>query len=112
MDTTLSISSQKIESCTEVAKYLNAIGIECFTVYNTTAHMGKIENGCNITFPRISKKTIVDTWPLLKQRYGLGCAHISVPPYFSGCVYDYMRDSSCPAPDFVPKSNLKRTYCM
>ena len=112
MDTVLSISSQKIESCTEVAKYLNAIGIECSTVYNTTSHMNNIETGCNITFPRISKKQIKETWPLLKQRYKLGCAHISTPPYFSGCIYDYIRDSCCPAPDFTPKMNLKKKYSL
>lgn len=112
MDSVLSISSDNIESCNEVAKYLNAVGIECFTVYNTTAHMGKTENGCNITLPRVTKNQVKETWPLLKQRYKLGCAHIHVPPYFSGCIYDYIRDSSCPAPDFVPKSNLKRKYSM
>lgn len=97
MNTVLSISSSKIESCNEVAKYLNALGIECFTVYNTTSNNNKIENGCNITFPNMEKEKLGITWPLLKQRYDLGCSHVSVSYNFSGCVYDYIRESECPS---------------
>jgi len=96
MNPVLSISSQKIESCNEVAKYLNLIGIECFTVYNTTSHNNKIENGCNITFPGMDKKGLKETWPMLKKRYDLNCAHVNASPVFSGCIYDYIRESDCP----------------
>ena len=97
MDSVLSISSDRIESCNEVAKYLNVMGIECFTVYNTTSHKNKIENGCNISFHKMDKKDINSTWDLLKKRYKLGCAHLTVYPIFSGCIYDYIRESNCPS---------------
>ena len=94
----LSISSPKIESCTEVAKYLHALDINCHVVYNNTVIDGDIETGCNIVIPGVEKKEVKKLWPCLKKRYDLRCAHVSNPPVFSGCVYDYIRETDCPGP--------------
>ena len=93
---TLSISSYKVESCNEVAKYLCALDINCNVVYNTTVINGNIEPGCNIILVDNNKKQIEKLWPCLKQRYNLTCAHLSNPPLFSGCIYDYIKKTECP----------------
>ena len=56
-----------------------------------------VENGCKILFGSASKSTIKTTWENLKQEHNLTCAHIKIPHLFSGCIYDYLADSKCPA---------------
>ena len=73
------------------------------TVYEITSSVddesGKchIEQGVCIELYTATKEDIKNKiWPKLKSRFDLECAHITVPDNFAGCIYDYVRESSCP----------------
>ena len=57
-----------------------------------------LEKGCEIKIVN-HKPSLVDNtfWNKLKTKFYLDCAHIAVDNgRFSGCVYDYLRESACP----------------
>ena len=87
------------EDCTEL---LRALGILA-TVYPTMSSVGDLsssrhylENGLSLILQKIQKTTVRETlWPLIRERYGLTCAHVSEND-FKGCILDWMRPSLCP----------------
>ena len=100
-NSTLSISSQSIRNCKDVAEYMKKSGIPCHVTENHTVinNLGKysIENGCQIKIGSHNSK-LIDTnfWIQLKNKFSLKCAHLEVEGKFKGCIYDYLRSSNCP----------------
>ena len=100
-NSTLSISSNQINDCKDVAIYMKYLGISCFVNSNYTIIMEngkyKLENGCQIKFGSHAPD-MIDTnfWIKLKNKFGLNCAHLHVEGKFKGCIYDYLRNSNCP----------------
>ena len=101
-NSTLNISSKGIKSCKDVAKFLADQGILCHVSTNTTVFEKNgeftLEKGCEIKIVN-HKPSLVDNtfWNKLKTKFELECAHIAVDNgRFSGCVYDYLRESACP----------------
>lgn len=113
---TLSVSSPSITSCREIAEYMRERQIACDITSNYTvmcpthdaqrtaqppsapqpAH-GAIETGCRIRFHNHHPARINPVfWSHLRERFGLSCGHLVVAGKFSGCVYDYFRESCCP----------------
>jgi hypothetical protein len=68
---TLHISSPKIQSCNEVAKYLHAVGINCFVGYSMYSDNKSLTNGCSITVPKQNSDEIKRIYDPLKRRYDL-----------------------------------------
>tara|TARA_B100000683_G_C12015623_1_gene359798 strand:- start:155 stop:490 length:336 start_codon:yes stop_codon:yes gene_type:complete len=96
----LSISKKHL-NCLEIAKYLKTVGIMASITPNTTVvcnqHKCKLENGCRILLNDCDKQIIKEKiWEPIKNKNQLNCAHIKIPNTFSGCIYDYLRDSNCP----------------
>ena len=111
-DTTLSISSRAISDCRQVAEYLRLCKIPCHVTSNHTVirdshydpevhphnYNYTIETGCQIKFgshpPHMLNSLF---WTRLKNAFQLQCAHVHVEGKFKGCIYDYLRESDCPA---------------
>lgn len=102
----LSISHTQLD-CQAVARDLARLGIVARIDSNqsvvcehnaagTTGTTCRIERGCHILLPETTMDRVADTWRHLQARYTLSCAHLSVPPVFAGCVWDYLRPSQCP----------------
>ena len=97
----LSISSDKIKNCNEVAEFLKKNKIMCSVTENTSvvSYNGQyqIEKGCRILFNSHKPKMINNNfWDSLKNEFDLTCAHLKVEGKFKGCIYDYLKDSACP----------------
>lgn len=55
------------------------------------------EAGVILDLYKSSKQEVTERlWPQLRDIFSLECAHITAPD-FRGCVYDWMRESQCPA---------------
>lgn len=103
----LSISHTQLD-CQAVARDLARLGIVaridsnqsvvCEHVKDTTDGIRRcrIETGCHILLPETTMDRVADTWRHLQKRYSLSCAHLRVPPVYSGCVWDYLQPSQCP----------------
>ena len=101
----LSISSETIGErggCALVAKFLAEMNIAADVTSNSsvieTEHGGTftIERGCRILLSGQQPEVVGQLWPKLKEEFGLQCAHFKQESMFSGCIYDYLRDSNCP----------------
>ena len=68
---TLYISSPKIQSCNEVAKYLHAIGVNCFIGYAMYSDNKSLSDGCVITLSNKNSDEIKRIYDPLKKRYDL-----------------------------------------
>jgi len=100
----LSISSNKIKSCRDVAEKLVKMRVLSQVKTNDTIACENgnyyIEKGCSILLPGLNKKLInTKVWQPLKEEYGLHCAHLKVNDRYNGCVNDYIRKSDCPTTD-------------
>jgi len=102
----LSISSANLK-CSEIAMYLKKIKI----MGNVTSNKSIIcqgdtctmEHGCSILLNQIDKKSLENqVWKPIKKNNNLTCAHLNIPGLFSGCIYDFIRDTNCP--NFLKKS--------
>lgn len=97
----ISISSDKIDNCTEIATFLANMNIACSISENISVvpydNRMVLEKGCRIKIgghePGIINNSM---WDKLKNKFDLTCAHIHVEGKFKGCIYDYFRKSSCP----------------
>lgn len=98
---TLSISSHKITDCSKVVNTLKKIGVISQVNHNTSIVKENnkfiIENGCNIKFIEFPKHlSLKNTWKILKNNHKLTCAHLEIPGKYTGCIYNYLRPTSCP----------------
>ena len=108
---TISISSPKLSSnCEEVVQTLKHLGImsnitpnrTIFTPNNDIASTVRVrtEQGCRIIFgvppEKNIHKEVEKVWKIVKKKHNLTCAHVNVNHNWSGCIYDYLRPSSCP----------------
>jgi hypothetical protein len=100
LSVTLSISGHRLD-CNEVAEHLRKAGIMSSVMSNTSVvyqnAQYQLEPGCRILVNECDKKTLNHSiWQPIKTMGNLSCAHVHVPGQFSGCIYDYLRDSACP----------------
>ena len=105
MQATLKISCRKNldkNITAEVVSKLTSLNQAC-TIYDTTSSVDDdsgeyfVEYGFAIELYNITKPHIRDSiWPALKTMLDLECAYIIIPNQFSGCIYDYFRDTVCP----------------
>ena len=103
---TLSISSPNLK-CSEIAMYLKKSKIMGnVTSNNSIICQGKtctLEHGCSILLNQISKNSLENNvWKPIKKDNKLNCGHLNIPGSFSGCIYDFIRDTDCP--NFLKKS--------
>lgn len=100
-NSTISISSVKINDCREVATFLASMNIACSISENISVvpydNNMVLEKGCQIKIgghkPEIINHSM---WDKLKNKFDLTCAHIHVDGKFKGCIYDYFKESCCP----------------
>ena len=100
----LSISSNNIQKCSDVADQLLTVGIQCKVIENTSIVLNHKTNqyvkerGCDIliTDPVVTQKKIKAIWMPIRERYNLECAYLNILGNYQGCIWDYMRDSNCP----------------
>ena len=95
----LSISSKSIETqggCEAVAQWLAANSVEADVTRNwsTTGDNNQVVEGCRIVMGS-DEKNIRELWPQLKQTFDLQCAHLREEKFFSGCIHDYFKVSTC-----------------
>ena len=97
---TLSISSKNIPNCKKVAQLMVNLGIVSSITPNYTVldsmYGHYIENGCKIFMGSTDINDIRKVWNPLKKEYNLNCAHLHIKGKYSGCIYDFFRDSNCP----------------
>jgi hypothetical protein len=60
-------------------------------------HQGRCwrEEGCHVVQSVTDVKTVDRTWSVLRDTFGLDCAHLHVSTQFSGCVLNFLRPSLC-----------------
>ena len=96
----LYISSPNINSCKDVALFLQTCGIVCSVATNHSIILsnGKytLETGCNIKLPDtiptdIDKKI----WKPLKKTFNLDCAYLKIKGGFGGCILDFIGPTEC-----------------
>lgn len=91
---TLSVSSPTLD-CGDLMRTLLACGFPVDVTANATILQdGDLEKGCRL---RLQKpEHVPPVWRIIKEHHGLDCAHLQMDAHFSGCIYDYLRASSCP----------------
>ena len=97
----LSISSNNIKNCENVANLMLNLGIisKITKNYSIVRSDGNIikEHGCDIKFTSFkNKQQIIKSWDNLKEKYNLTCAYLEIPNKFSGCIYNYINPPECP----------------
>ena len=95
----MSISKEGLR-CEDVAQALLRAGIACSVTPNTSVQCSdtgvcKLEQGCRIVHSMQHKGEVAHAWRVLRTRFDLGCAHLSIPPIFSGCIRDFLQPSLC-----------------
>ena len=94
----MSISKKGLR-CEEVAQALQQAGIACSITSTTSVLCSQgtcaLEPGCRIVQPVKHKGEVAHAWRVLRTRFDLGCAHLSIPPTFSGCIRDFLQPSLC-----------------
>ena len=100
----LSVSRAGGLDCARVADALLRCGVPCVVVTNASVVQDPKtqrcapEQGCTVTLTGLRPDLIgTRVWDVLKPRFGLTCAHLSIPGRFNGCIYDFIRPSACPA---------------
>lgn len=88
--------------CEEVAKALKQAGISCSVTPNTSVQCSSegtcaLEHGCRIVQSMQNKGEVAHAWRVLRTRFDLGCAHLSISPIYSGCILDFLQPSQCSA---------------
>jgi len=98
----LSVSNKTLK-CDDIAQYLVRAGVVASITQNQSILCDNkkpdachIEYGCRILFGQASKETVSMVWKDIKKNNELTCAHIKVPNTFSGCIYDFLRETKCP----------------
>lgn len=92
----------KITSCKEIAETLQSCKIPCkvietHSIIPSRSGSHRYEKGCDILLTNYHHDKIVSTvWKPLQTKYEFDCAYIEIPGGFSGCIYDFMRQSNCP----------------
>lgn len=104
MKAELKISSLSLINYREVAVLMAGLRVSS-TVYETMSSVSGqddegyvIEYGVCIQLYNVNREMIKDAiWPSLREAYEIECAHISDTEGSSCCIYDYIRDTACPA---------------
>lgn len=97
----LNISSKKIKHCDDIVSLLQKNSIIANVSSNKTIIKKNkkyiIENGCKITLSTDSPDKLKATlWEPLKKEFDLNCGYLKIQGEYSGCVYNFYRDSNCP----------------
>jgi hypothetical protein len=97
----LSISSKHIKDCNDVANFFLDMGIMCSVTENISVVPYKnkyiTEKGCRIKMGS-HKPELIDKnfWFKIKDKFRLDCAHLHVEGKFTGCIWNYIKDTDCP----------------
>lgn len=101
----LSISKKGLR-CSEVAEFMNnKMHVPCSVTGNYSVQCSSspeskkkcdIERGCRIVFQEDQENKVEEVWENLKEEFDLKCAHLEGRVHFNGCIYDYLKPSSCP----------------
>uniref|UniRef100_A0A6C0C1G4 Uncharacterized protein n=1 Tax=viral metagenome TaxID=1070528 RepID=A0A6C0C1G4_9ZZZZ len=87
------------EDCMGVLRLLNIKATAHSTLSNvsdTASGAIHAEPGVSLILQNIQKSMVRNKlWPLIRDRYGLTCAHVSEDD-FHGCILDWMKPSICP----------------
>jgi hypothetical protein len=86
-------------ACTRLLCDLKLSGTASNTVSSVdeSADAWAIESGVALEIYDCTKGDRCDRlWPQLKVQFPLECAHVKVMDGFSGCIYDWMRETACP----------------
>ena len=90
----LSVSSATL-NCGDLMRTLLACGFPVDVTANATILQdGDLEKGCRLQLQK--PEHVPPVWRIIKEHHGLDCAHLQMDAHFSGCIYDYLRASSCP----------------
>lgn len=91
----LSLSSPHLD-CGDLVRTLVSCGFPADVTENASIMRdGKLEKGCRVQLQK--PEHVPPVWRLVKQHHaGVQCAHIQMDAHFSGCIFDYLRASSCP----------------
>ena len=94
--TLLSISSAKPGICKDIISTLVSLGISADVQSSKSVRCTNsscrcwVENGCKVHIYGGYKGDVKNAvWRPLKAEFGLGCAHISIPGGYSGCIDSY-----------------------
>jgi hypothetical protein len=93
---TLSISSSVLPNCEKVIRKLKKAGIvsSVAPIKSVRCNYGQcrcwVERGCRITLEEMRAKDIKSkVWVPFEKEFHLGCAHLSVPGQYEGCIHDF-----------------------
>jgi len=100
MSVDLTVSNKGLD-CTQLAHYLNKIGVSGVNIVRGISIEPKgLEQSCMMRLPREygheNRVELKLLWFSLKTRYKFDCAHLTVPGAWSGCVLNWFSDSLCP----------------
>jgi hypothetical protein len=99
VSSSLAISSKKPLDCEKVAEFLGKAGIITDVTSNISMQRGGKEYGCRLVQSISTKTEIENIWTALKDKYKLGCAHLTVANKYDGCILNYLAPSHCKAID-------------
>lgn len=92
---TLSLSSPDLE-CGDLVHTLVACGFPADVTANASIMKdGNLERGCRVQLQ--NPEHVPPVWRIVNEHHkGIQCAHLQMDAHYSGCIYDYLRASSCP----------------
>ena len=85
----VNISSSRL-NCDNVARFFFDKFVQCNVIPNKSVILSQdgktcfFETGCEIRFDKYDKNFIKKTWPELKKKFDLNCAHININ--YDGCI--------------------------
>ena len=85
---TISVSSKNMD-CRKLANLMRKHGIICSVTPNISVVGKNLENGCQIRRVVTTREEIKTTWGLIKEEFGLNCAHIYIPDKYQGCILKF-----------------------
>lgn len=95
----LSVSAKmgKINNCSEIAKFMNKIGIASSIIENDSVVCNsknpnncRLEKGCDIRLNGLKPELIKSkVWEPLRQEFKFICAHLNIHGQYKGCIHDF-----------------------
>ena len=90
-----------VERCVALLSKLKISSTAFYTLSAVDDHDGlwQAEQGVCIDIYSVDKATVCEQlWPHLEREFGLECIHVHELGHgFNGCIFDWMRESACPA---------------
>ena len=91
--------------CSHIIDAFKKFNIEGKFVPNYSLMNNNLELGCTITMDKQyeNKEKLQKTWDIIElssqnnffiKKYT--CAHLKIDGYFSGCIFNYLKDDKCP----------------